>query len=156
MRNALTGFMSNAKDNRVTSRLTQVLSKVKNHDLLSVRGERNVANGIATPEGKAILKGFDFNSRARMASVLLNYFSVDTTTGEVVLTNLNPAEQVHFPEGTTHFSLQSGFLRLNFDQPDNFNLQLSPETSVPIDAAATTITLTPAGPTWNGRKLFLS
>jgi hypothetical protein len=55
--------MIRAKDNRVSSRVTQKMTQIKNFDTTSVRGQRNVATGL-TPEGKATLKGLDFNNRA--------------------------------------------------------------------------------------------
>lgn len=144
LRRAITGLLASAKDNRVSSRLTQVLSKVKNEDLTSVRGQRNVATGIATPAGKAWLKGFNFNNRAPMDSVLLSNYTLTPASGEIVLTDLNPDQQIAFPEGATHFSLQCGFLNLDFDNPEAFDLQLSPEVNVPITGTANTETLTPA------------
>lgn len=144
LRRAITGLLATAKDNRVTSRLTQVLSKVKNEDLTSIRGQRNVATGIATANGKAWLKGFNFNNRAPMDSVLLNNYTLTPASGEIVLTDLNPDQQIAFPEGATHLSLQCGFLNLDFDAPEAYDLQLSPEANVPITGTANTVTLTPA------------
>lgn len=144
LRHAITGLMAMARDNRVTSRLTKVLSQVKNEDLISVRGKRNVAMGIAIASGKALLKGFNFNIRARMDSILVNNYTLTPATGEVVLPDLNPAEQVNFPDGATHFNLQSGFLNLDFSQHQDFDLQLSPEVTVPINGTPNTVTLTPA------------
>jgi len=43
-------------DSRVTARLTQVMARVKNMDPNSIRGERNVAEGVATDESKSGVK----------------------------------------------------------------------------------------------------
>ncbi|PHR14731.1 MAG: hypothetical protein COA40_00670 [Aequorivita sp.] len=144
LRRAINGLLATAKDNRVTSRLTQVLSKVKNEDLTSARGQRNVATGIASANGKAWLNGFNFNTRAHMDSVLLSNYTLDTATGEVIITDLNPDQQIAFPGGATHITFTSGFLNLDFTDPDGYDLQLSPEVNVPITGTASTVTLTPA------------
>ena len=143
-RHAITSLLANAKDNRVTSRLTQVLSQVKNEDLTSIRGQRNVATGIATANGKAWLKGFNFNDRAAMDSVLLSNYTLDTATGEVVITDLIPSQQIAVPGGATHVSFTSGFLNFDFGDPDGYDLQLSPDITTPITGTANTVTLTPA------------
>ncbi|HAB26811.1 MAG TPA: hypothetical protein DCE27_02890, partial [Xanthomarina gelatinilytica] len=90
LRTSARNLMIKAKDNRVTSRVTQVMTKIKNFDTSSIRGERNVATGLATPEGKAALKGFDFNNRAVLSAVLFAPFSVDGSTGEISIPNLTP------------------------------------------------------------------
>jgi hypothetical protein len=144
LRRAITGLLATAKDNRVTSRLAQTLSQVKNEDLSSLRGQRNVATGITTPAGKAWLRSFDFNNRAPMDSVLLNNYTLTPASGEIVLPDLNPDQHLAFPEGATHFSLQCGFLNLDFNNPEAYDLQLSPEVNVPIAGVASTHTLTPA------------
>lgn len=144
LRRAINGLLATAKDNRVTSRLTHVLSKVKNEDLTSARGQRNVATGIATANGKSWLNGFNFNNRAHMDSVLLSSYTLDTVSGEVVITDLNPEQQIAFPGGATHITFSSGFLNLDFTDPDGYDLQLSPEVNIPITGTANTVTLTPA------------
>src|SRR5690606_22943599 len=105
-RHATTGLSATAQDTRVTSRSTHVLSQVKNEDLISARGLRNVATGIATAEGKGWLQGFNFNNRAPLDSVMLNNYVLNTATGEVLLPDLNPDQQIAYPDGATHFSLQ--------------------------------------------------
>jgi len=146
LRHAITGLLAMAKDNRVTSRLTQVLSQVKNEDLISIRGQRNVAVGIATVPGKGWLKGFNFNSRAPLESIVLNNYVLNTATGEIVLPDLNPEQQVSFPEGATHFTLQCGFLNLDFSNPQAYDLQVSPEVNVALSGNASSVTLTPTAP----------
>jgi hypothetical protein len=111
--------MIRAKDNRVSSRVTQKMTQIKNFDTTSVRGQRNVATGLATPEGKAILKGLDFNNRAILSAVLITPFSVDGATGEITIPNLTPANDIAYPSGATHVSLSSAFLKVDFDTTDN-------------------------------------
>ena len=61
LRVAVRNMLLNAGDSRVTSRLTQVMSKVKNYDVTSARGDRKVSIGLTDDAAKALLKGFNFN-----------------------------------------------------------------------------------------------
>src|SRR5690606_30960839 len=56
MRDALRPLIMRAADGRVTSRLTKVMTLIKNLDATSVRGERNVGVAIALPAAKEMLK----------------------------------------------------------------------------------------------------
>ena len=47
------------------ARITQLMSKIKNFDTSSVRGQRNVGIGITNQNSKALLKGFEFNEDQR-------------------------------------------------------------------------------------------
>lgn len=109
LRRAVNSLMADAKDSKVTSRLTQIMSKIKNEDQTSARGQRNVATGIQTAQGKAWLKGFNFNKHAVMDSVLLASYSLDTATGEVTLSGLIPNQHINVPNGATHVSLSAAF-----------------------------------------------
>jgi hypothetical protein len=64
LRDALRTMLMTASDNRVTSRLTKLMTDIKNLDAISVRGLRTVGTAIALPTAKALLKGFNFNSKA--------------------------------------------------------------------------------------------
>jgi hypothetical protein len=154
LRRSIVALMNDAKDNRVTSRLTQVMSRVKNEDLTSPRGERNVATGILTPQGQAWLIGFNFNKRAILDSVLQASYALDTVTGEVEIADFIPIQQLDYPEGATHVDLSSGFLNLDFGTGD-YDLQLSNLINLPIDATISTVTLTPVGvPVGTGQNFY--
>ena len=145
LRRAISSLLNDAKDSKVTSRLTKVLSMVKNEDGVSVRGQRMVVKGLATATGKAWLKGFNFNKNAVLDSVLQAQFSLDTTTGVVVITDLVTSQQLAVPDGTTHVSFSSAFLNLDFTN-DAKDLQVSPSVTLPISVTAVTVTLTPPAP----------
>lgn len=154
LRRSIVSLMNDAKDNRVSSRLTQVMSRVKNEDLTSPRGERNVATGILTPLGKSRLKGFNFNKKAVLESVLQAAFTLNTTTGEVSIPDLIPIQQLESPEGATHVEFSAGFLNLDFETGDK-DLQLSNFVNLAIDATVSTVTLTPLGvPAGTGQDFY--
>jgi hypothetical protein len=147
--------MIRAKDNRVSSRVTQKMTQIKNFDLTSIRGERNVATGLATTEGKAALKGLDFNNRAILSAVLFAPFSVDGATGEITIPNLTPTNDISYPSGATHVSFTSAYLKVDFDTTDNA-IEYSPTVNIPISTTSATQTLTPAGvPTGTGNDIYL-
>ncbi|TYA56670.1 hypothetical protein [Formosa maritima] len=154
LRRSIVSLMNDAKDNRVTSRLTQVMSKVKNEDLTSARGQRNVATGILTALGKGWLIGFNFNKRAILDSVLQASYTLNPATGEVVIADLIPIQQLEIPEGATHVDFSSGFLNLDFDSGVK-DLQLSNLVNLLIDASVSPVTLTPLGvPTGSGQNFY--
>ena len=154
LRRAVNSLMADAKDSKVTARLTQIMSKVKNEDQTSARGQRNVATGIQTALGKAWLKGFNFNKHATMDSVLLAPYTLDSATGEVGLTDLIPNQHIRVPAGATHVSLSAAFLNLDFGTEDS-DLQLSNVVNLPINGTATDVTLTPtAAATGTGLSFY--
>lgn len=143
VRDAVRPMAMNASDGRVTSRLTQIMTAIKNLDTSSDRGKRVVALGIQDPQALATLKGFDFNNGAIMGSILYKPFTVDTVTGEIVIADLVPQMDVAWPQGATHIQLTVGFAGIDFETREK-DLKLSAPVNLPIDPTQTTVTLTPA------------
>ena len=142
LRTALGPMVFRAKDSKLTSRLVKVLNQVKNLDGVSIRGARNVAEGLNSSGAASLLEGFDFNARATFGSVLNSIVTVDTATGAVSIAAYNPLEQMRSPEGATHFSLQVGFLRIDF-ATGAYELTQSPEEVYPLVQGTIAPTLTP-------------
>lgn len=155
IRMALGPMVFKAKDSKLTSRLVKVLSEIKKLDSTSIRGQRNVGVGIETAQGKQLLSGFDFNVKASLGSVLNAAVSVNTTDGTVTFTSFNPMEQLHAAEGATHFSMQAGFLNLDF-ATGVYDLTQSAEQVYPLVQGAITPVLTPtAVPSGTGVQLHV-
>lgn len=155
LRGAVGSFVFKAKDSKLSSRLMQKMSVVKNLDAVSARGSRNVATGIATPQGKLVLKGFDFNINAELNGVLFAPIVVTTATGVIKINNLIPAEQMQFPQGATHFSFQGAFLKLDFATGVS-DIKFSNVVNLPINSVSATSTLTPTVvPTGTGVLFYL-
>lgn len=155
LRMALGSLVFKAKDSKLSSRMLGVMSKVKNLDTASARGERKVSIGLTTNEGKQTLKNFDFNGNARLRSVLYQTFELDTATGTISFTNLIPVEHIRVPQGATHFSMQNAVLIIDFDN-DLSQLEMSPITNLPINITPVSFVLTPnAFPTGNGTTFFM-
>ena len=155
LRMAVGGLVFKAKDRRMSSRLLGVMAQLKNLDSVNARGERQVAVGIGQTEGKLVLRGFDFNSNAPLQSVLLSALNLDTATGSIAISEFLPTDQVRYPDGATHFSLQSGFLKLDFAS-GVYDITYSPIETIAIEPVLVAPTLTPeAVPTGNGTAIHL-
>lgn len=155
LRMAVGPMVFKAKDPKLSSRLLQMMSKIKNLDTVSVRGERNVSEGILTLDGQLALRGFDFNNRAALKSVLATPYVLDTNTGEVLIADFTPGEELRFPAGATHFSMRSAFVNLDFVTGLS-DVTFSNVVNLPIDFTTATQTLTPTGiPMGAGTQLYL-
>lgn len=155
VRDTLRPLLMLASDNRVTARMMRVMTGIKNYDLTSSRGGRNVAGGITTPAAKELLKGFNFNERSNLGNVLSKPFSVVPATGEIIVSNVIPLNDIHFPSGATHFTLQSGWAKIDFVTGAG-DLQLSPASSLPIDETSQDISLIPtSAPSGTGIGVYV-
>lgn len=105
---------------------------------------RNVGVAIAVPAAKALLKGFNFNNRAILGSILFNPYSVATATGIITINGLVPINEVAFPPGATHMTVKGAWVRINFTTGVAQVFQTN-AVNMPIDGANNNITLTPTG-----------
>lgn len=154
LRSAISPLLINAKDSRVTSRLTQVMSIIAKEDTMSMRGSRLPAYGLSTTEGKALLKSFDFNCNAPLGMVLHKPFSLDPLTGEITIANLIPANDLAFPEGSTHVSFSGAMITIDFEAGE-FDLKLTNVQNTAIGIVPISIALTPVAlPGGTGEKMY--
>jgi hypothetical protein len=155
LRDSVGPMLAKAKDSKLSSRMLKLMNEIKNFDSTSVRGHRSVHLGLATAEGKQLLKGLNFNNRANLQSVLNANFSVDTATGVIEIPNFTSQEQLTATESATHVSFRSAFVNLNFDT-GLYNTSYSPVVLLPIDLSESTVTLTPdAVPAGDGIQFYL-
>lgn len=107
-------LLQNAKDKRVTSRLTGHLLKIIKTDTTNTRGERSVNDGQMN-----LLQDFEFNKNARFNMLFnVNYLiSTDPATGEVEMSydNFKPINLIDGPQGTTHFKISLGAGAIDFE-----------------------------------------
>lgn len=155
LRVALFAMLQTASDNRVVSRLTKLMTNIKNLDSTSVRGERNVGVAIALPAAKALLKNFNFNKKALLGSILFKPYSIDLGSGEITINGLEPVNHINFPAGATHVTLKGAWLKLDFTT-GLYDLQSSNAVNLPINAVSSNVVLTPAGaPAGAGTDIYL-
>ncbi len=155
LRDTVRTLMLTASDGRVTSRLTQLMTEIKNYDTTSVRGERNVGVGIADPVALNLLKGFNFNINAILSSIFFAAYNVDVLTGKISFPTLTPINDINFPAGATHISLQGAFANIDFATGIS-DITFSDEVNLPIDGVTATQSLNPSAvPTGTGTQLYL-
>ncbi|MBS0645211.1 MAG: hypothetical protein JSR97_01285 [Verrucomicrobia bacterium] len=155
LRDAVRTMVSTASDNRVTSRITQIMTQIKNLDTTSMRGDRTVDVGIGTPEGKALLKDLNFNDKAILGAILYKPYAVNTSTGVISIANLVPINDIAAPSGSTHVSFKGAFAIVDFAAGTS-DVGYTNVENLPIDGTSTSVTLTPASvPSGTGIKLFL-
>lgn len=155
LRLALNELLQQAKDNRVTSRLTQRMSKVQKLDTVNLRGKRTVQQGLTTVPGRLLLENFNFNDKAPMESVLLAQYAVDTQNGEVSIPGFIPMINLSVPEGSTHVNLRSAFIAVDFSS-GKFSGGVSPAENLELNMTSTDVLLTPSSvPTGTGNTFIL-
>lgn len=155
LRKAVLDLSKHISDATLIPRVVKSLAAIKNLDTTSNRGDRTVAVGLATSEGKELLKGFDFNSVAPLQAVVRTEIELDTATGTITLDNFDAEHQLAYPEGATHVRFRAGFLNLDFATGEAA-LEVSDEVETPLVEGATTVTMAPAGvPTGSGNQLYL-
>jgi hypothetical protein len=155
MRDSLRPIAMNASDSRITSRVTQLMTKIKNLDVTSARGLRNVGVAMPTVGAKALLKGFEFNKDALLSSILFKPYAVNTTTGVITITGLVPFNDVAWPSGATHMSVTGCYANINYATGVT-DVKLTNVQNVLINSMPSTITLTPISvPVGTGAKVFL-
>ena len=135
LRTAVRNLMQNAKDNRVTSRLTKEMVKVLKADATSTRGLRNVVDGEAE-----MLKGFEFNFNAQLSATLFAKYesTINRVTGalEVQIPSFVPLTDMVVPDGSTHYKIVSAGTAVDF-QAQTFEEAISASAVAPINAIAT-------------------
>lgn len=155
LRSALRPLLMTAADNRITSRLTKVMTMMKNLDATSVRGKRNVGVAIALPAAKAMLKGFNFNDAAILGSILFKPYVVAPATGVITINALVPANDIAFPAGATHCSIKGAWAKVDFVN-NIADIKYTNITNIALNAASSNVVLTPtAPPVGTGTNLFI-
>lgn len=144
-----------ANDPDLTQRVLKLLTTIRNADLTNLRGKRTVAAALAAnPALKDLLRGFEFNNRTHLRSVLLHPFSLDETTGTITLENFDVVNHVIFPAAATHVVITGGWARIRFENGSS-HLELANPVVLAQDAAVQTLTLAPMAPYGSGTTLFL-
>lgn len=151
LRNSVSVLVDNAKDNRTSSRLNQVMSRIKNRDFINNRGERKVAEGLNDPLSVASLTGFDFNKNSTLSIVLKKPYVIDTVAGTLTLSNFINGKHLQLPAGATKVGLKLSAAKIDF-ATGSFDFVESPQDLSNVSMTlASTVTLTlPALPTGTG------
>jgi len=142
LRASIASMLKKGKDSRVSSRLTKIMGEVAKHDHVSVRGQKKAAVGLENMEAVALLKGFNFNNRAVMETVLSAVYTADMASGIVTISSMIPEEQINAPQGATHVGFRSGFVSVNFITGES-QTEYSEQIQLPLNLTPATVTLDP-------------
>lgn len=110
-------FLCTFKDGTLHQRLVSLFTKIKNGDLLAVRGSRTVFGGLQTTAGRQLLRNYLLSSGSRLEKVLHQKVLFDWTSG-FSLTDFDGG-RVSFPNGGTHLALRVGYLTFDFAHYDS-------------------------------------
>lgn len=131
LRQSIRILLKNAKDSRVTSRLTREMMKVVKSDPVNDRGMRTAAAGDAE-----ILKGFEFNIDAVLNTVFFASYAVemDRVSGKnvIAIEPFTPTKALVAPEGSTHFTIVSAVVEADFNAEVTVQVEAASET-LPIN-----------------------
>src|SRR5690554_2903197 len=130
LRDAFRPLMMRAADNRITSRLTRLMSAIRKLDTTSDRGERSVAVAIQDQPAKDMLKGFNFNVRSMLNAILYRPYTLDTSSGEIEIVDLVPINHIAAPPNSTHVSFTAAWGKVNFADGVS-DLSISPAVNLP-------------------------
>lgn len=155
LRDAFRPLMMRAADNRITSRLTRLMSQIRKLDTTSDRGMRSVGVAIQNQPAKDLLKGFNFNVRSMLNAILYRPYTLDTSSGEIEIVDLVPINHIAAPPNSTHVSFTAAWGKVNFADGVS-DLSISPAVNLPIDSTQTTVTATPpTAPGGTGTDVFI-
>ncbi len=140
LRLAFRNLMMEASDRLVTSRMSKLMNDVKKLDAVSGRGQRHVHAGFGLPEGKAVLKGFNFNTRSDLSGILFKPYALNTSSGTIDIKGLVPATDISVAPGATHVSFTGGWAKVDFES-GTFVTSLSNAFNLPISSSATDVGL---------------
>jgi hypothetical protein len=155
LRAALRPLMKDAKDYLVTGRLNKLMFAIKNLDITSARGERNIATGILSAAAKDLIIGFDFNSAAPLRRVLKKPITVNTGTGVISISGLVPQQDLDCPNSATHARITGGWLKIDFGSGLAELISSSP-LALQLNGVANNVALTPTSlPNGTGIDIFV-
>lgn len=105
--------ITRAADNRVASRVTQLMVRILKTDPVSDYGERKVEFGDLS-----LLSGFEFNNAVPLDQAFKLPFTttIDRVTGQasVQVPAHNPQSDIAAPDGTTHYNIFAAAAAIDF------------------------------------------
>lgn len=121
-RTTLLPFFGNQKDETLHGRMMQLFLQIKDCDLTSERGKRQVGLGLLTAEGQQLLTSFEFTPHP----LVLSTGVYDASSFTYGVTALDPSD-LRYRNGATHLELRLGVLVFDFEE-----LQATLFSSVPL------------------------
>lgn len=109
---SLKTFAKAPGDAKVFSRLTFLMTQLKDLDQIHAPGERTILTGMETPKAKELFLQFDYNPRAPLRLLMRKKVLADIY-GSIVLPALSPSD-IQFPPGATNVSIRGAFATIDF------------------------------------------
>lgn len=135
LRTALRALLLKARDGRMVGRLTQMMVKVIQADMVNDRGLRNVIDGEAE-----LLQGFEFNINAKLSTTFFAPFTptIDRVSGQlnVAIPAFISNNMLSAPGGSTHYKIVSGGAAIDFEG-ETYVVQMSESAILALDSVAT-------------------
>jgi hypothetical protein len=131
--------------------IVSLFQKITKFDIVSSRGDRKIAVGLATPEGLQAITDFEFNKQVRFSSLFPFVCTVDFEKGSLIIPHFT-LSALQKPKGATHISIQFISLGLDFALQNQYSCIEGTSLTYPIkggDTEITTIAMTcmmPAAP----------
>jgi hypothetical protein len=114
IRYALNPFLRQTKYKYRVAKLIGLLGQVKNCDKISIRGDRNIGEGLKTAEGRALMQGHDFNLNARLRDVFSDQDRLVIQNEGILLRKISGSD-LQFPKDSNEAQLTAIFLE---SEPD--------------------------------------
>lgn len=131
LRSSVRALIQKAADPRMVGRMLQSMMFVIHEDTVNPRGQRNVIDGEAS-----LLKGFEFNSQAKLSTTLYAPFalSFNRVSGQLSASfnTFVPADMVSAPAGTTHFKLSLAGAAVDFEA-ETYEVETAESNYYPLD-----------------------
>jgi hypothetical protein len=138
---ALLPLFNPPKSSTLHRRMMGLFTQLKDLDGNAPRGERRVAQGVATAKGKRLLKQFVFVPECQATGFVVPQSTFDWTSQTLSVKPLD-LNALPFPKGATHLGLTLGILDFDFETL-NPSLQLSPTAYLEKNHAVAGFTLQP-------------
>jgi len=103
------------KSFRGVQRLNKRMVFIKNNDVTNRLGQRNVATGLLTVEGRNYMKNFDFYGMTTVSGLLQRSFDLDLSVGEARIADFDVARDLIAPANCSHVAFKSVMIGLDFD-----------------------------------------
>jgi hypothetical protein len=137
------------------NRLVSVMSKVRDKDFIHPKGYKNVATGIQEEIGKFQLRDFQFNNYSHLDAIFSSKYSLNTTEGNLAISELNPARDFKAPKSAAVASLSLLWSKIDFDTFESHTVS-SDEVMISLANNSLDIVINiPEPPEANGTNVFV-
>ena len=120
LRMALLEGLPKSNNLQVVNGLTIIMRKVMCCDTIAQRGNRCLKNGFASPGGKSLFTGYDFNPSGLLRNTFKGNYRFDAPKRQLVFDSFVTSEAFVFPEGADAVGLRLGAMRFDFGSSAGF------------------------------------